>query len=68
MMVALVSALATVLLRQLDAVSFYSIDGANVNTIGPDYFHVLSYYAAFSCFDCDHCARTLKLMLKIAAL
>jgi uncharacterized protein (DUF58 family) len=35
MMVALVSALATVLLRQLDAVSFYSIDGANVNTVGP---------------------------------
>jgi hypothetical protein len=59
MMVALVSALATVLLRQLDAVSFHSIDGANVNTIGSNYFHVLSYCAAighlhFSCSDCDH--------------
>jgi hypothetical protein len=59
MMVASVTPLATVLLRQLDAVSFHSIDAANVNTVGPDYFHVLSYCVAighvpFSCLDCDH--------------
>src|SRR6516165_5988155 len=38
---ALVAALAAVLLGQLDAVAFDAVDGADVNAVGPDHFHML---------------------------
>jgi hypothetical protein len=45
-MMALVASLAAVLFSQLDAVAFNLINRANMDTIGPDYFHVL--------FDVSH--------------
>jgi hypothetical protein len=36
-----VGALTAVVLRQLDPVAFDFVDGADVNAVGADYFHVL---------------------------
>ncbi len=44
-MVTLVRALAAVLFRQLDAAAFHSVDGSDVNAIGPKNFHVLPDFA-----------------------
>jgi hypothetical protein len=42
MVVAFMASLSTVRLCQLQAITFHSIDGADVDSVRPDDFHMLS--------------------------
>jgi hypothetical protein len=41
MVVSLVRPFSTILFRQLDTAAFHSVDGADVDAVGADHFHVL---------------------------